>query len=258
MKRSFNSTGRKKISQDLVRFKVYRDALKTPLAFAADVEGLRHLGVPDSSRIYVEASIKHSSIRFDFGTIGQVTPPSECKLDELDRGNADVCFRVMVVDDAGHLGRLLAAGDGFTDESEVEDGTGRKPILPAEESPLGQQIWDVQINQASGPRLLINSAIPGLIEKVRKDPLLRGAIVPEAFRRIVRFMLEEADEDPSWFSDWKRLLEEELGLARVDDVDEGEEAIKEYADEAVRRFTDANKFAAKALPEDVFEGVMYD
>ena len=245
--------------QDHVSFCVIRDTVKTPLAFTADLSRLSQLGLPDASRLYVEASIKHSSIRFDFGTTGAIAPPTECKLDELDRDHSDVSFRVMIVDDEGHVGRLLASGEGFTDESDVEEGQGRKPLLPAEESPLEEQIWDIQIDPSSGPRLLVNSTVPGLLEQVRKEPLLRGAIVPEAVRRVIRYMLEEADEDASWFSDWQQLLEKQLGLGALDDVDRADEsAINDYVDDAVKRFAEVSKFATKALPEDLAREVMYD
>lgn len=259
MKRSFNSTGRKKIHQDHVSFRVIRDTVKTPLAFTADLGRLSQLGLPDASRLYVEASIKHSSIRFDFGTTGSIAHPAECKLDELDRDHSSVSFRVMVVDETGHVGRLLASGDGFTDESNIDEGEGRKPLLPAEEAPLKQQIWDVQIDHTSGPRLLVNSTVPGLLEAVRKQPLLRGAIVPEAVRRVVRYMLEEAEDEAPWFIDWQHLLEKQLGLAPLDDVDRtDDDAIDAYIDDAVSGFADASMFATKALPEDTIKEAMYD
>ena len=242
----------------MVSFKVVRDAIKTPLAFTADLGGLGQLGLPDASRIYVEAAIKHSSLRFDFGTIGAITHPAECRLDELDRDNSDVTFRVMVVDDAGHVGRLLAAGEGFADQSEVEEGEGRKPLLPAEEAPLDQRIWDIQIDHISGPRLLVNSTVPGLLDQVRKEPLLRGAIVPEAVRRVVLFMLAEGEEELSWFSDWQQFLEKQLGLPPLDEVEDDSEAIDGYAEDAVKRFTEVSEFAKKALPEESDQRVMYD
>lgn len=259
MKRSFNSTGRKKIRQDHVKFRVIKDNAKTPIAFTADLSQLSELNLPETSRIYVEASIKHSSLRFDFGTTGAIAHPPECKLDELDRDNSNVSFRVMVVDETGRVGRLLAAGDGFTDESHIHEGDGRKPLLPAEELPLKQQIWDLQIDHSGGPRLIVNSTVPGLLEQVRKQALLRGAIVPEAVRRVVRYMLEEAEEDAPWFADWQLLLEKQLGLPPLDDVDRADDsAINDYVDDAVKRFAEASMFATRALPEDMVTEVMYD
>lgn len=259
MKRSFNSTNRKRIRQDLVRFTVTRDAQKAPLSFIADLGGLKELALPPAAKIYVEASIKHSSLRFDFGSVGAMVHPAACPLDELDRGHSDVSFRVVVVDESGHLGRLLASGDGFIDEAETEAGVRRKPLLPAREVPLEQLVWKVEIDIAGGPQLLINSNVPGLLDRVRKDPALKGAIVPEAFRHVVQFMFDRSEDEATWFADWRQLLEVQLGLGAISDVDpDDDDEIATYVDDAVMRFAEKSSFAAKALPDGLIEEVLYE
>ena len=196
MKRSINSTGRQRITHGMVSFNILRTPTGQPKSFTADFAGLAALQLPDTAQVSVEPYFGHSSMRFDFGTVGTISTPADTNLDEIDRGG-EINFRVKVIDDgkAGRLGRLLAAGDRLAASPPADAGQGQMPLLPVKPEWLEERIWDVSVADGERPYLLVNSRIPGLADRIQDDPLLRGSILVEAFRRILSAMLDSDSND---------------------------------------------------------------
>lgn len=254
MSRRFNYTGRKKLMRSDVRIRVQEAKGGQPQSFTAEVKIPADLKLDPKARVYVEAYIGASSMRFDFGTVAGITPPGDCSLTDIDEG-APVLFRVRVVDESHHVGRLLAAANGIRPEGE-EDGKHRKSLLPLRSCDLGEEIWWLDFSDLdAGPQLAVNSRIPGIMERLQSDATLRGLIYPEVVRQIARRIWDGdagIPEDAEWLADWKTWLEGQLGRS-VSSDDAAE--MDDVSDEMARNFAASHKFASAvtALSGDELE-----
>ncbi len=262
MKRSINSTGRQRITHGMVSFQIHRSPAGLPISFSANLAGLSELKLPPTAKVSVEPFFGHSSMRFEFGTVGAISPPANTSLDEIDKGG-EISFRVKVIDEnGGHLGRLLAAGDRFTAVPPGGPENGLLPLLPVKPEWLEERIWDVSTADGNRPYLLINSRIPALATRLQEDPLLRGAILVEAFRKVLSAMLDSPDGDGlAWFSDWKIFLTEVLGVGFPEDLDPTDEdsaAREDFIGEALKVFANKFQFASHAIPIGEQEETTHD
>jgi hypothetical protein len=178
-----------------------------------------------------------------------------------DRGG-EINFRVKVTDDGmtGRLGRLLAAGDRLAASPTNNTEQGQLPLLPVKPEWLGEQIWDVSVADGERPYLLINSRIPGLANRIHDDPLLRGTILIEAFRRILIAMLDsDSSDEASWVVDWKIFLTNTLKVAYPEDLDPGDDDGRDsFITEALTAFSGKFQFATQAMPTDIREETSHD
>ena len=258
MKRSINSTGRQRITHNMVTFEITRTANGDPVNFSANLEALKSMGLPTSARVSVEPYSGQSSMRFDFGAIGAMAAPKDTRLDEIDRGG-EIIFRIKVIDDAaGKLGKLLASGDRIPASTGSDEGNGPLPLLPVKPEDLGERIWDVSTAHGPRPHLLVNSRIPDLQGRILSDPLLKGSILIEAFRLVLTAMLEMGDEPP-WFDDWKAYVNDVLKVPFPEDLSQQDDDGERDAliNDALQAFADRFHFASdaliqKKLPENTF------
>lgn len=242
MSRRFNYTGRRKLVRSDARIRVHEAVGGNPQSFTADVKIPSDSKLDPQARVYVEAYIGASSMRFDFGTVAAIAPPNDCSLTEIDEG-APVLFRVRVVDETQNVGRLLASANGIRPEGE-EDGKHRKPLLPLRSCDLGEEIWQLKYDADAGFELAVNSRVPDIMERLKSDSILMGLVYPEVVRQIARRVWEEgsnAEDDADWLVDWKIWLEELLGRP-VSMEDESE--VDEIADDIARNFAARHKYAS--------------
>ena len=210
MIRRFNFTGRQRITRDMYSFRVQKPSSGHAGGFEAELSELRKLGVPSESRVFVEAYARQSSVRFDFGTVGNLVPPESNLLDEIDEGEVPQ-FRILVVDVVRTPGRLLAYAEQIRPTEEGEDES-RKPLLPLYTRDIGEQMWKVQVDSDAQPALVINSRVPQLRTLLDSDPILRGVIFPAAMREVLRVVLQEdMDAEQDWVRDWRRFAETLVG-----------------------------------------------
>lgn len=242
MSRRFNYTGRKKLMRTDVRIHVHEAKGGQPQSFTAEIKIPADLKLDPQARVYVEAYIGASSMRFDFGTVAAVRPPGDCSLTDIDEG-APVLFRVRVVDETQHVGRLLASANGIRPEGE-DDGKHRKSLLPLRSCDMGEEVWRLTFDPDAGPELAVNSRVPGIMERLKSDAILMGLIYPEVVRQIARRIWDEdfgVPDDAEWLVDWKVWLEEQLGrTVSADEVIE----VDELADDMVKNFAIKHKFAS--------------
>jgi hypothetical protein len=243
-----NSTGRKRIHREHVRIRLHEAGQGEPPSFSADVQLPADLKLDPSAKVYVEPYVKSSSMRFDFGTAGQITPPANCVLSDIDAG-ATVLFRVKVVDETDEVGRILAAANGIRPEDDA-DGDDRRPLLPVRSVNLDEEIWRLEVDRDAGPTLMVNNRVPDLMETLKRDACLQGVIYPEVVRRIACevFRIDKAfEEDEEWISDWKVWFAAQLGR----EVEEGEvdedEAVEQLADSIAAQFAKKNRFASTLI-----------
>jgi hypothetical protein len=116
---------------------------------------------------------------------------------------------------------------------------------------LGDLIWHLAYDPNSGPVLQISSRIVGLSAKLKTDPLLQGAIYPEAFRQILRQLIadDEFGEQSSWRENWRTfilaLTAEDLGEKEFDPEEPDE--TEAFINKAVLALGRAHRFATNAV-----------
>jgi hypothetical protein len=247
VKKRINSTGRKKLDSQHIDIRVQVIDGQPHPTFTAkfDFTGLPTLN--KDSKIYVEPYFKTSSMRFDFGTVSSPSIPADTTLSELDI-NESFLFRVKVVDESGIVGRILADANGIRPRTAEDDDFNRKPLLPLVHKDLGERIWELGYDPDAGPELQISSKLADLSGRLKSDPLLQGAIYPEAFRRVLNKLID-ADafgEEDSWIESWRvfilKLTGRDLG---ENGFEEGE--AEDFIDDAVIAFSGAHSFKTRAV-----------
>lgn len=253
MSRRFNYTDRKRLTRDFFRIKLV-DEGNGPPSFTADVLIPANLNLDPNARIYIEAYVGTSAMRFDFGTVSTVSAPMECVLTDID-ANTPILFRVRVVDERGSVGRILAAANGIRPESD-HDGKNRKSLLPLRGIDLGEEIWRLDMDKDAGPTLAVNNRVPGLTERIPVDAVLMGTIYPEVVRQMTRHLFSPDagfDESVDWVRDWRAWLTQQLGREIQSEECLDIDSLDLIASDIARGFSDRNRFASKLI-QSVGEG----
>ncbi|HDL00963.1 MAG TPA: hypothetical protein ENH23_01860, partial [candidate division Zixibacteria bacterium] len=151
--RSFNYTGRKKITHDNILLAIYTDS-EGKNTFKAEFD-LSEYKFPSESKVVVEAYYQANWMRFNFGTIDQQISPDQTNLDEFVDAE-DIRFRVKITDSGAD--KILGLADKIKpivndkDESDVEN------ILPTKSDDLNGAIWKLDYT-AECPTLILDKTI---------------------------------------------------------------------------------------------------
>lgn len=199
MQTTLNYTNRKRIEKKEVLFSFTEDEAEIPefnVLFNMDMDRY-----PSDASVYVEAYHKETRQRFDFGKVSNISPPEDRRLTELDHSGS-IQFRVLIVDESGKNGLLLASGTKLNAKS--DDGLDKSSILSVKSVDLGQIPWKMQMEYGERPILLLNNSIPNSIHKMRHDQVFQSLILPAAFREILTFFLwnddNQSDQAKQWFA----------------------------------------------------------
>jgi hypothetical protein len=245
MKKRLNFTGRKRLASEHIEIRIKQENGASFPSFDATLEPTLTVGLDKAAKIYIEPYVVSSSMRFDFGTVGNPTAPTDTTLSQLDRTESFL-FRVKVVDESGHVGRILADANGIRPKDASDDGENRKSLFPVEWVDLGERIWKVAFDKDTGPVLQLTTKVQDLPERRKNDPLLQGAIYPEAFRQVLTLLIEGEglDHEAPWVCNWHEFVLKLSGVDLSEDIaDEDQEQLIE---DAVQAFSRAHNFAARA------------
>ncbi|MBM7332885.1 hypothetical protein [Alloalcanivorax marinus] len=245
MSHRINHTGRRKLRHEGLNITLVETSDGKPLSFNADLRIPEDLQIVQNHKVYVEAYVKASCKRFDFGVANRITPPTDLSLSELDSG-ANVLFRVKVVDESDGVARIAALADKVRPKNESDDNN-RKPLLPLVSKDLGEQLWVLAKDEGAEPILNISNAIPDFKDRIVNDPLLRAAIFPHVIREIAFILYGDEGEEDGWVERWKEWFR--ISLAADFDHDLDEEERKTAVEQIVDRFCEKKRFvsSAKAL-----------
>jgi hypothetical protein len=197
MKRKINFTGRKKILRSEAVFRMTDESV-------FDVElDFKSNSYPEGATVYIEAYNGETRQRYNFGTINDIEPPSNRKLDELDLSGTPK-FKICIVDHSAQIGKILAIGEQFTANSDDDSNQNKASLLPIKTRPLLQETWKVEFEPGERPVLYLNNAIENAIEKMRTDRTFQSLIFPAALRQILTYFLwnEEDELDNEFFGRW--------------------------------------------------------
>ncbi len=242
VQRRINSTGRVRITRDRINISLEEPA-GAIFPWATATINLEKVGLPDNAPVVIEAYYRSSSMRFACGTTKNIKVPDRMILSDIDRGGA-VHFRVLVLA-PDKSGRILASAERLR-PAKKGDGPDRQPLLPLRETDLGTELWKIDIDDRTGPTLLVNNRVPGLAARIRTSPLLHGVILPHAFRTILQNLTAagEDEEDDLWGTDWRKFLDE-LGVPTEPDDPNDEDSRDEWVETAVKVFCDLKDFPSR-------------
>ncbi len=241
--RSFNYTGRKKITHENILLAIYTDS-DGANTFSAEFD-LSGYKFPSESKVVVEAYYQENWMRFNYGTIAQQCSPVQTNLEEFV-DIEDIKFRLKVTDSTKD--KILGLADKIkpviNDKSEFDNDV----ILPVKCADLNGSIWKVEYSDDNGTTLVIDKEL-GDRNILAVDVELRALITPAAMREIlIRVFLYEKNIDIDELEDWRTkwlIFCKKLGF---DDYPLGEVDIEdkyEWIDNVVAKFCRLNKFLVK-------------
>lgn len=246
MKRTINSTGRKKLTLDQVTIRVEEPVVAgSARRFSAELTGLDDLNLPKDARVYVEPYAKSSFMRFDYGTVANFRAPAETELVDIDAGSP-VLFDIKIVDESENVGRILAAGRAIAPVDSTNGDDNRRSLLPVESRDLGELVWQLDMLPGARPVLVLNSRVPNALVRLKSDPLIQGAILPAAIALILDRLLDpecsDTDEE-EWVDDWLTWYRAATGTEPDDEVDPYERRALVLS--ACRSFAVQQRFATR-------------
>ena len=201
MKWRINYTGRRRIKREWIpiNFNSHNGSI---VSFDLSELRLSELRLSSEALIFVEVYYRTELERFEFGTVGDFSPPTSTDLTSISSPQ-NLKVRILVVDPDDK--KILAAADRIAPEIPVR----RRSILPVEFKDLGNRIWTVEYEGDEGsPILCFNSKIPDIQNIALRDSRFFMQVYPPVIREIVSYMVfvegVDSPSDPStdWHRDW--------------------------------------------------------
>lgn len=198
MQRTLNYTQRRKVEQKQAQFSFSERTDEVPeFNVIFNIDGAVF---PEDASLYVEAYHKETRQRFSFGKVSKIVPPDNRKLEQIDLSGPTL-FKVIIVDESGNHGLLLASGDGFRADAK-DDEDSKASILTVVSRPLHQIPWKVDFETGGAPELCLNSSIPNAIEKMRTDSVFQALILPAALKQVLTFYMWNEDGESELSERW--------------------------------------------------------
>jgi hypothetical protein len=243
-----NFTGRRRIPRSLVDIEVFDGQ---PRKFDAQIN-LESIPFLPGAAVFLEATCAGSTVieRFPFGEVGNIQPPAERVLKDVEGEN--VFFTLKVVDQTKRVGRLLGIAEHIRPQrAGKQTATGRRGILPVEAAELGQELWQLKFGEHDVV-LLVNKDVPGLADQVRTEPVFYSAIYPFVVRTILGKAIADnvdiEEDDDRWSILWlrfgKNLHPNRENPPKADDTLEERE---EWVEEVTRAFCEMHTLKDKYL-----------
>jgi hypothetical protein len=185
----------------------------------------------------ISAGAYHRQVLGSVGEIERKRTAGPIILDAFP-DDAGIKFRFKVVDPSS---KLLGEVDDI--RTGQRPPTDREPLIELVVKDLKEELWKVDLDDPSGPQVLVNRRLSNASALLTSDPLLRGLILPQ----IVRQVLEAAahrDQSDEWVANWMGFAEH-LGCSEPPNAEE-EGAVEDWVDQAVNAFCDSLKFTTRA------------
>lgn len=226
----FNFTNRRDISSDLIKL----EDLSTPFQNQLVVRDLdlTSFDFPDDAQIWLSAQRHYSYQRFDLGRPATPLTGIPVKLDSFESaGLGGVKFRLMVVnaDD-----KILGSSKIFQLATSGRQAT---PLLDMQSRDIGQEIWQLELDEEAGPLLLVNSRVQDP-QTLVDSPMFISCVLPQLLKQIATWMLStEIDDNPDTVpGKWLRFFGD-LGIEVHYDAGRSYQDTIAIADEAARLFS---------------------
>ncbi len=203
MIRHFNSTGRKRIDASHVSVRILPAEAGETHSFEIDVD-LADYQFDPGAQIRLEAWRKLASQRWQLGTVGEPSVPTESERRLTDVGQS-AQFKLVVVASDGS-GRLLGMS------TDIQPLLPRQSLLPLVLQELGDEVWRVNFGDGDPPQLEVNRDIDMISEVVRSDTQFRSLVMPQVLRSILTQIIVVDrntldDDEGGWWVSWLRLAQ---------------------------------------------------
>jgi hypothetical protein len=242
VQRTLNYTNRRKILRTEAAFSLNKGQ---DASFSVDFRFENVDQYPVEAMVYVEAYYKESRQRYCFGKISLITPPKELLLDKVDL-NGSIQFSILIIDESGKLGKILASGNGFTTNTHENDEDNKSSMLVVKAEALKQVTWKVDICKGRKPELILNNKIPNALGRMREDTLFQALVLPAALKQVLTYYLwnAEDDEEDEHYQQWLN-----LALRHNDEKPETEdpEALMFWIDRVIEEFSETYGLSDKLL-----------
>jgi len=246
--RSFNYTGRKKITLDRLLLQIsHAGGNKFCIYGEFDLDDLLF---PANAKVFVEAYYQANWMRFDFGQVSNIQAPDNTWLTEFEDIEV-VLFRVKVTD--AEEKKLLGLADKIRPLlPDEESDSNRSPLLPVKSTHLKGMPWHIDYSDER-PILEIDKSL-GNKNAVFREPLLRSLILPAAYREVlIRIVTIEKNYDPDdpdvWQTQWLR-FSRILGAGKCPDIKEnGMLEADDWMDDCIARLCRRHKLLDNLLEE---------
>ena len=197
MKRSFNYTGRKKLTNDACEIVLWvSDGKKTDFSLRLNPEV--EPDIEKDAVVLVEAYRGPKTQRFKMGTWGDSKTEDRIKLDQFQSGEA-ILFRLKVVDETKEFHPIRAWKDRITPLLAVDKkGKTRKCILPVESVDLENILWKLVWDELT-PILRVNSRASqfrSITSIVENDVEWAALVFPDVFRQILEKVIVKLKDSP--------------------------------------------------------------
>lgn len=250
MIRKFNYTDRKRIPKERVVIRL--EKISDIASFDAQID-LSGLGLPGRARIYIEPYFKAAAMRFDFGTVAEIIPPTERTLTRIPQPEL-AFFRFKVVDESEHFGRLLANANRLIPLIDASEPSSQTCIFRVNVTDTGRELWRLDLDE-DGPILEINRGVEGIKDIARIDPTFLTCVYPSLVRQVLtKILIEEHYYDPGTdYSDWRcqwLLFASRLGAGSPPKkLVDNDEQVAEWIESAVQGFCRRQKLLEKYVKE---------
>jgi hypothetical protein len=153
--------------------------------------------------------------------------------------DAEITFRFKVVDEGK---KLLGEVDGIRAGERVQ--ADREPLIYLIPTELKEELWRVDFDEPSGPRVLVNRRLPNPSGLLTRDPLVRGLILPQIVRQVLGAAASFEQQSEQWVLNWMTFADR-LGHSDPPTPDD-DDAVDEWVDDVVESFTDSLRLATLA------------
>lgn len=201
MKRSYNYTDRKRINQK--DFSISRYEAGSSYEFSLTFANKHNYDFPKSAEIKVEAYVGSSVERFSLGTWQEPLFDRRIPIKQFSVTD-EVKFRLKIVNESEPYKPLLGLRESINPVSFGENGQKRKGILPVKATDLGNRLWQLEWDDESSPRLLVNNKISeskDINAIARADPDFLGLVFPSALEAILLKLIQNDaldEEEGEW------------------------------------------------------------
>ena len=240
MIRKFNYTGRKKINHSDISISIFQDGQIR--SFNARIN-FELLGLNPYAAVYIESYYQFYSMRFGCGTVERFAVPADTSLSDMPVSD-HILFRVIVVDETGLHGKLLAYAEQLKPSDYEDETANRKSLLPVEFGiDLGQQVWKMSFT-GPVPVLCINRKLDhrrDLVKSYEFISLVFPAVIREIMTKITREYPDYGEEDDHWSCLWYQFAKRTLGVYDLPAAEEvADEDYLEWVDEVAESFCRKN------------------
>lgn len=203
-----------------------------------------------SALVVIEAYRRQLSKRFECGKVRDIKVPNPLRLDVFGSDKLP-SLRLLVVDNEGQpRGRLLGSIEKIQIPGSGNQNASKNSLLLVDFGNLENEIWKVDIDINTGPRLIVDHRVRDVRNRIGSDPELCGMILPSAFQQILMKIAEQCDdyeeEDSSegWIGRW---IEFCSNLGITDDPRDQETDKEKWIETSFNLFCEKHKFLQRLL-----------